>query len=164
MPPTPPAPAPPPLPTLDTCAAPPPCPLSSSMLLRACRASVWCWQVGLGWGQGSLGLVGLGGGVCGIRQGSRGRGVLPFRAPASDSESSSPPNAGHSLGGAVATLCALRLLDALPTEAHAAVSAVAFAAPPVGNAALAEAAAAAGEGPQRAQRGAPTPTSQRALV
>ncbi|PSC69406.1 cytochrome P450, partial [Micractinium conductrix] len=52
--------------------------------------------------------------------------------------------AGHSLGGAVATLCALRLLDALPTEAHAAVSAVAFAAPPVGNAALAEAAAAAG--------------------
>jgi pimeloyl-ACP methyl ester carboxylesterase len=48
---------------------------------------------------------------------------------------------GHSLGGAVATLCAVRLLDALPQELHHTVSCIGFAVPPVGNTALAEAAA-----------------------
>ncbi|KAL4447779.1 hypothetical protein ABPG75_004998 [Micractinium tetrahymenae] len=52
--------------------------------------------------------------------------------------------AGHSLGGAVATLCAIRLLDALPEALHHTITCVGFAVPPVGNAALAAAAAAAG--------------------
>lgn len=51
---------------------------------------------------------------------------------------------GHSLGGAVATLCAVRLLDALPQELHHTVSCIGFAVPAVGNAALAEAAGAHG--------------------
>ncbi|KAL4419133.1 hypothetical protein ABPG77_002646 [Micractinium sp. CCAP 211/92] len=52
--------------------------------------------------------------------------------------------AGHSLGGAVATLCAIRLLDALPEALHHTVTCVGFAVPPVGNASLAAAVAAAG--------------------
>ncbi len=51
---------------------------------------------------------------------------------------------GHSLGGAVATLCTVRLLDALPRDLHSTMSCIGFAVPPVGNARLAEAAAAAG--------------------
>lgn len=39
--------------------------------------------------------------------------------------------AGHSLGGAVATLCAIRLLDALPEALHHTVTCVGFAVPPV---------------------------------
>ena len=54
------------------------------------------------------------------------------------------PAAGHSLGGAVATLAGIRLLDALPTELHDTVSVVGFAVPPLGNAALAAAAEEAG--------------------
>ena len=54
-----------------------------------------------------------------------------------------PPFAGHSLGGAVATLCAIRLLSQLPARLHHMVAAVGFATPPVGNSALAEEVAAA---------------------
>lgn len=46
------------------------------------------------------------------------------------------PLAGHSLGGAVATLCTVRLLDALPADLHPTVSCIGFAVPPVGNAQL----------------------------
>lgn len=45
--------------------------------------------------------------------------------------------AGHSLGGAVAQLCAIRLLRQLPEAAHSTVSVVGFATPPVANQALA---------------------------
>ncbi|KAK9820296.1 hypothetical protein WJX72_008693 [[Myrmecia] bisecta] len=45
---------------------------------------------------------------------------------------------GHSLGGAVATLCTLDLLHGLPRHASLPVSCVAFAGPAVGNAALAK--------------------------
>ena len=44
---------------------------------------------------------------------------------------------GHSMGGAVAHLCALRLLTQLPGHMHSTVSAVGFATPPLGNAAVA---------------------------
>ncbi|KAL6780838.1 CGL69A [Auxenochlorella protothecoides x Auxenochlorella symbiontica] len=45
--------------------------------------------------------------------------------------------AGHSMGGAVATLCALSLLRSLPLSAHGLVACVGFATPPLGNAQLA---------------------------
>ena len=45
--------------------------------------------------------------------------------------------AGHSLGGAVASLCALRLLEVLPEELHHTVTAIGFASPAFGNAQLA---------------------------
>lgn len=54
--------------------------------------------------------------------------------------------AGHSMGGAVATLCALHLLCLLPPHLHRTVSAVGFATPPLGNAALAAAIEARGWG------------------
>ncbi|KAG7672312.1 hypothetical protein Ndes2526B_g06693 [Nannochloris sp. 'desiccata'] len=44
---------------------------------------------------------------------------------------------GHSLGGAVATLTAISILQRLPPEQHSAVSCVGFATPALGNAALA---------------------------
>ena len=47
--------------------------------------------------------------------------------------------AGHSLGGAVAALCALRLLGKLPAALHSTVACVGFATPPIGNQELAEA-------------------------
>ena len=50
---------------------------------------------------------------------------------------STPAPTGHSLGGAVATLCTVRLLDALPEALHHTVSCIGFAVPPVGNAQLA---------------------------
>jgi len=56
----------------------------------------------------------------------------------------SPLSPGHSLGGAVATLCAVRLLDALHPELHPTLSCIGFAVPPVGNAALAATAQAQG--------------------
>ena len=43
----------------------------------------------------------------------------------------------HSLGGAVAQLCTLHLLQALPREEHASVACISFAAPALGNQALA---------------------------
>lgn len=46
--------------------------------------------------------------------------------------------AGHSLGGAVATLALVRLLQQLPSGATPAVRCVTFACPAVGNPALAE--------------------------
>lgn len=46
---------------------------------------------------------------------------------------------GHSLGGAVAALCALRLLGKLPVALHSTVACVGFATPPIGNQELAEA-------------------------
>jgi alpha-beta hydrolase superfamily lysophospholipase len=52
--------------------------------------------------------------------------------------------AGHSLGGAVATLALLRLLAQLPPGARPAAKAVNFACPAIGNAALAEAVRARG--------------------
>lgn len=61
-------------------------------------------------------------------------GVLPFNAC----------RAGHSLGGAVATLAAIRLLSTLPRHLHSTLSVVGFATPPVGNAALAMAVSEAG--------------------
>lgn len=45
--------------------------------------------------------------------------------------------AGHSLGGAVAVLCALRLLRQLPPGAKPALQVHVFACPAIGNAALA---------------------------
>ena len=45
--------------------------------------------------------------------------------------------AGHSLGGAVASLCALRLLRLLPKEQHHTVAVIGFASPAFGNAAVA---------------------------
>jgi hypothetical protein len=51
---------------------------------------------------------------------------------------------GHSLGGAVATLCTIRLLSTLPKHLHHTVACIGFATPPVGNARLAEAVEAAG--------------------
>lgn len=48
-----------------------------------------------------------------------------------------PTCAGHSMGGAVATLCALSLLRSLPLSAHGLVACVGFATPPLGNAHLA---------------------------
>ncbi len=45
--------------------------------------------------------------------------------------------AGHSLGGAVATLCTLRLLQQLPAPLHNTVTCYAFATPAIGNRALA---------------------------
>ena len=45
---------------------------------------------------------------------------------------------GHSLGGAVATLALLRLLEQLPPGARPAAKCVNFACPAIGNAALAE--------------------------
>ena len=45
--------------------------------------------------------------------------------------------AGHSLGGAVAVLCVLRLLRQLPPDAQPAVHCHVFACPAIGNAALA---------------------------
>lgn len=45
---------------------------------------------------------------------------------------------GHSLGGAVATLCTIRLLQHLPRSQQDNVTCIGFATPPVGNAALAE--------------------------
>ena len=54
------------------------------------------------------------------------------------------PPTGHSLGGAVAQLCAVRLLQQLPPAAHENVSCIGFATPPTANAALAELARAAG--------------------
>lgn len=48
---------------------------------------------------------------------------------------------GHSMGGAVAKLCALKLLTQLPATLHHTVSAVGFATPPLGNAAVAAAVA-----------------------
>ena len=47
-------------------------------------------------------------------------------------------NAGHSLGGAVATLSVLRLLKQLPQGATPTVRCVTFACPAIGNLALAE--------------------------
>lgn len=52
--------------------------------------------------------------------------------------------AGHSLGGAVASLCALRLLRLLPQEQHHTVTVVGFASPAFGNAAVAAHVEAAG--------------------
>lgn len=49
-----------------------------------------------------------------------------------------PLLAGHSLGGAVAQLCAIRLLQQLPPSAHDNVSCIGFATPPVANQALAD--------------------------
>ena len=45
--------------------------------------------------------------------------------------------AGHSLGAAVASLCALQVLKQLPPEQHHTVSSIGFASPAFGNAALA---------------------------
>lgn len=52
--------------------------------------------------------------------------------------------AGHSMGGAVASLCALILLARLPAELHASVAAIGFATPPLGNEALQDVVAAHG--------------------
>ena len=49
----------------------------------------------------------------------------------------SEASAGHSLGGAIAQLCALDLLHSLPEKEAAEVACVSFAAPAIGNAALA---------------------------
>ena len=54
------------------------------------------------------------------------------------------PGAGHSLGGAVATLSAIRLLSMLPKYLHSTVACIGFATPPVGNQALADAVELAG--------------------
>lgn len=51
---------------------------------------------------------------------------------------------GHSLGGAVAQLCALRLLQQLPLDEAGNVSVMAFASPAIGNQALARAVQQAG--------------------
>ncbi|GAB4813311.1 hypothetical protein N2152v2_000357 [Parachlorella kessleri] len=51
---------------------------------------------------------------------------------------------GHSLGGAVATLSAIRLLSTLPQYLHSTVACIGFATPPVGNQALADAVELAG--------------------
>eukprot|EP00887_Chlorella_sp_A99_P005865 scaffold1.g5865.t1 len=53
---------------------------------------------------------------------------------------------GHSLGGAVAQLCTLRLLQALPPDRHASVACFSFATPALGNTALAELVQGAGWG------------------
>ena len=47
-------------------------------------------------------------------------------------------HAGHSLGGAVATLCALRLMQAAGPDKTLAVRCITFACPPVGNPSLAQ--------------------------
>lgn len=57
-------------------------------------------------------------------------------------------DAGHSLGGAVASLCALRLLDLLPQNLHHTVTAIGFASPAFGNAGLAAHVEAAGWAPR----------------
>ena len=51
---------------------------------------------------------------------------------------------GHSLGGGIACLAAIRLLSMLPPPLHGSVSAIGFATPPLGNQALAEAVRARG--------------------
>lgn len=43
---------------------------------------------------------------------------------------------GHSMGGAIATICALHILSMLPTNLHSSVQAIGFATPPLGNAEL----------------------------
>ena len=90
------------------------------------------------------------GGWCCVRRNycSNWLGILMFRG-LTDKTAAAPCTAplstvGHSLGGAVAMLCALRLLDSLPPALHATVACITFAAPPVGNAALAALVAARG--------------------
>lgn len=63
--------------------------------------------------------------------------LLPKHATLKSVSHSFRAHAGHSLGGAVASLAALRLLKQAP-EAASNVSVIGFAAPAVGNAALAD--------------------------